>query len=233
MAAQSIASRSRTPSSGEPDDVVLARALQFSEWARRNIILISVVSVVAVLALAGTFWYRADQARQLDDAAIAFLPVEQAVMSGDEGIAARELQAFIQQYGATPYGDEARLLLAQVHLRGGRTAEAIEVVRPVAAQLDRSPVGAQAALLLAAAQEAEGQREAAIQSYLEVGSRARMEFRRQEGLLGAAALREEIGDEAGAAELYRRLVDASEPGSMDRSILEMRLEEAESKAALP
>jgi predicted negative regulator of RcsB-dependent stress response len=230
MAAQSIASRPRRPQQAEPDDVVLARALQFTEWARKNAVIVVVSAVVLVVLIGGLLWYRANQAQELETAAIEFLQVEQAVLSGDEGIATQQLQVFVQEHSDTPYGDEARVLLAQVHLRGERAAEAIEVLTPVANRIGDSPVGPQAALLLASAQEAGGDTEAAIATYLRVADEAELEFRQQEGLMGAALLRQESGDWAGAAELYRRLLEMTEEDSPQRSTLEMRLAEAEAKA---
>jgi predicted negative regulator of RcsB-dependent stress response len=229
MAAQSIASRPKRRPQTEPDDVVLARALEFSEWARKNVMLISVLGVAVVVLVGGFFWYRTDQARRLENAAVAFLQVEQSMFVGDDAMAQRDLQLFIQQHGGTPYAEEARVMLGQVHLEGGRPQEAMEVLRPVADRLDRSPVGVQAALLLAAAQEAAGQPAAADETYLRVADRAEMEYRRQEALIGAALLREQAGNHAGAAEIYRRLVATAEPGTPDRLMFEMRLAEAEAR----
>lgn len=231
MAAQSIASRPRRPQQTEPDDIVLARALQFADWAKKNIVIVTAAGVLTVLLVGGLFWYRANQTRRMEEAAVAFLPVEQAVLAGEETTAARELQLFIQRHGDTPYGDEARLLLGQVHLRGNRPAEAIEAVRPVAAEIGDSPVGAQAGLLLAAAQEAAGQTQEAIQTYLQVADEAETELRQEEALSAAALLRELGGDHAGAAELYRRLVEMNE-GTPDEPLFQMRLAEAEAQAAL-
>jgi predicted negative regulator of RcsB-dependent stress response len=230
MAAQSIARRPKRAQQIETDDVVLAKAIEFTEWARRNVTLVVGVAVVLVVVLGAFFWYRTDQNRRLDDAAIAFLQVEQAVMVGDDAIAARDLQQYIQQHDGTPYADEARILLGQVHLRGGRVAESIAVLEPVVSRLSSSPVGPQAALLMANAQEAAGETETAIQTYLRVADEADSNFRRQEGLMGAALLRTQLEDHAGAAELYRRLVEMNEEGTQERALFEMRLAEAEALA---
>ena len=230
MVAQSIASRPRRPQQTEPDDAVLARALEFGEWARKNIVLVSAVGIVLVLLVGGLLWYRADRAQQLEDAAVAFLPVEQAVLAGEETTAVRELQLFIQRHGETLYGDEARLLLAQVHLRGGRAAQAVEVLQPVASDIDGSPVGAQAGLLLGAAQEAADQTDAAIQTYLRVAEEADVEVRREEALSSAALLRQQSGDFAGAAQLYAQLVEMN-ADTPDESLYRMRMVEAEAQAA--
>lgn len=228
MVAQSIASRPRRPHQSEPDDVVLARALHFAEWVKRNTVLVVSVAAVLVVLVGGFVWYRMDQSRRMEEAAIAFLPVEQAVMSGEEATSVMELQSFIQRHGDTPYGDEARVLLAQVHLRGGRSAEAIETAQPVAARLGTSPVGAQAALLVGAAQEAAGQTDAAIESYLSVGREAELRFRRSEGLEGAALLMESSGDLARAADTYRELIELNENEAVE-SVYQMRLAEIEAR----
>jgi predicted negative regulator of RcsB-dependent stress response len=229
MAAQSIASRPRRPQQTEPDDAVLARALQFAEWARRNIILIIAGAVVLVLLLGGLFWYRADRAARLDAAAIEFMTLEQTVRAGDESIAVRDLQLFVQRHDGTPYADEARLMLGRLHMEGGRPEEAQTVLRPVADRLE-PPVGAAAALLLAAAQEQAGQQQDAIRTYLRVGDRAPADYQREEGLSAAAILREEVGDYAGAAEIYRRLIGMADEGSQARTVYEMRLAEATARA---
>ncbi|MEX2583554.1 MAG: tetratricopeptide repeat protein [Gemmatimonadota bacterium] len=230
MAAQSIASRPRRSQQTEPDDIVLARALQFTEWARKNVVIVVVGAVALAVLIGGLLWYRAQRAERLENAAIEFLQVEQAVLSGNVAVATPQLQTFIVQHSGTPYADEARVLLGQVHLRAERPAEAVEVLTPVATRIGDSPVGAQAALLMAGAQEAAGDTEAAIQTYLRVADEADLSFRQQEGLMGAALLRQQAGDWAGAAELYRRLLETAEEGSMQRSMFEMRLAEAEAQA---
>ncbi len=209
---------------------MLARALMVAEWARKNVTLIVVGAVAIVAVVAGFFWYRADQARRLDEAAIAFLQVEQAVQTGEDVIATRELQLFIQRHGDTPYGDEARIFLGQVHLRSGRPAEAIEALQPVVRRMEDSPVGVQAAILMATAQGASGDPQGAIQTYLQAAEAADEAFRRQEALGNAAILRQQTGDYAGAAELYSRLVQMTEPGTSDRLLFEMRLAEVEALA---
>ena len=234
MAAQSIASRrTRRPHEPEPNDAVLERALQFSDWAKRNIIGIAIAAVAVFLVLGGLLWYRTNEERQTEEAAIAFLQLEQAVQSGDETIAMRSLETFIGEHGDTPYGDEARVLLGQIHVRTNQPTQAITLLQPIADRMNDSPVGPQAALLLASAQEAAGQTAEAIQTYLTVGTEADTEFRRQEGMVGAALLRQATGDYAGAAEIFQQLIDETEENSFDRSVYEMRYTEAAALAASP
>lgn len=228
MVAQSIASRSRRPHA-EPEDEFMGRALEVADWMKKNVVVISSVFGVLVLLLAGFFWYKSDQARREEDAAIAFLPVEQAVLAGDPAVAARELDLYIQRHDGTVHADEARLLLATVHLQQGQAAEAMAALGDLPNDL-RSPLGPQAAMLYGAAQEANGQAADAITTYLRVGQGAENSFHREEGLAAAARVREQTGDRAGAAELYARLVEEAENPTIS-AMYEMRRAEVEAMIA--
>jgi predicted negative regulator of RcsB-dependent stress response len=231
MAAQSIASRSRTPRNvSDSDDVFAARAVEFTAWARRNARLIIAAAVVALALILGVVWYRMQQAQTREAAAAEFMRIEQTANSGNAALAIRDLEQFTRRYNGTPYADEARILLGQVHLQAGAPQQAVAALQGVANRVGKSPVGAQAALLLATAQAEAGNPAEAVTTYLRVADNARLEYHRQEALMSAATLREQTGDLAGAAELYRRLRDTAEEGSMQRSFYEMRLAEAEARA---
>lgn len=231
MASPSVASRSKSASRvADTDDVVMARALQFSGWARRNAkIIIAAAAIVLVLAL-GFLWYRYQQAQTAERAAVSFMQVEQTAASGNATLASRDLQDFIRRYGGTAEADQARLLLARTHLEAGKPQEAVTVLQQVE-EGPRGTLGAQAALLLGVAHNQAGNRQAAVDTYLRVADAAELEYQREEALSRAALLRQEAGDHAGAAELFRRLVGMAEEGSFERSVYEMRLAEAEGRAA--
>lgn len=230
MAAQSIASRSRPPHRPDTDDVVLSRALEFSNWARNNVRVIVIGAVLAAVVVGGLLYYRMYRADRMERAATEYMQLEQTAAAGNPALAQRELESFATRYEGTPYADEARIALAQLHLQAGRAEEAIAAAQPVAADIGGSPVGSQAALLLGAAQAASGDPEAAIRTYLRVADQANLPFRRIEALSAAALLRSEAGDFAGAAELYARAVRLSDEGSLERSMYEMRMAEAQARA---
>src|SRR5690606_13224048 len=140
----------------------LARAMEFSAWARNNVRVIVVAAVVVLLVVGGLLYYRMYQQDRMERAAAEFMQLEQTLASGNAQLAQRDLERYASRFDGTPYADEARVALAQLHLREGRTAEAIAAAQPVANDLDDSPVGAQAALLMAAAQASSGDTEAAV-----------------------------------------------------------------------
>lgn len=230
MSAQPAASR-KAGSFNDSDDAVLGRALELSNWAKTNIRLIVIGTVVLALLVGGLIYYRVYRENREQRAASEFVRIEQTAASGNVALATRDLQSFVNRYEGTAYADEARIALAQSYLSQDSAAKAVAALQGAEDRVEDSPVGPQAALLLAAAQEAAGQREAAIQTYLAVAEAAELKMFRVRALNGAATLRGDAGDHAGAAEIYRRLVELQEEGSLDRQLFEMRLSEAEAAAA--
>ncbi|HET7274827.1 MAG TPA: tetratricopeptide repeat protein [Longimicrobiaceae bacterium] len=231
MAAQSAASRShRKRNASEPDDIILARAIEFSRWARKNVSYVVGGAVLLALLVGGAIYYRMYHQNRIAQAATQYMELEQTAASGNAALAERDLASFIARFDGTVYADEARLLMAQIKLDADQPAEAIAVLEGFPDRIDDSPIGAQGALLLAAAQQAAGETEDAIATYLLVADEAPMLFRRQAALADAALLRMQTQNYAGAVELYTRLVETAEEGSAERSVYEMRRAEAEGLA---
>lgn len=230
MSAQSIAGRSRRPSSPDSDDALLGRALEFTGWAKANVRAIVVGAVVLAALIGGLIYYRVYQEDREQRAAGAFLQLQQTAASGNIQLATRDLDQFIRRYNGTVYAEEARITLAQLHLQENEPAKAVALLEDAVENIDDSPVGPQAALLLAAAQQAAGDTEAAIGTYLQVAEEADLDFRRTEALENAAALRVQSGDFAGGVELYQRLVEAAEEGTPQHQLYQMRLAEASARA---
>jgi tetratricopeptide (TPR) repeat protein len=229
MATQSAAPRPRP--AADADDAFLARAVEVSAWARKNIQLVVGVGVLLLVLVVGLLWYRADRANRLQQAATEFYSVQQMAEMGEYNQVVPELTTYIQRFDGTVYAEEARVLLGHVHLNANNPAEAANTLRPFAERVGRTPVAAQGALLLGAAYEAAGDTEAAARTYIAVADRADLLIEQQEALGRAAAVRQQAGDHAGAAEVLRRLAATAEEGTFERSVFEMRLAEAEAQAA--
>jgi hypothetical protein len=231
MAAQSLASRSRRPPQGpDSEDVVLARALEFSQWARRHARVILIVASLAALLIGAFVVYRWQQASRAEAAAADFMALEQSAAMADPATGIADLQRFVQRHDGTTYADEARVLMGRLHLQQNQAQQAIPPLQEAARRIGRTPVGAQAGLLLGAAHEQAGNPQEAVDTYLRVASDARSPFAQRQALEAAAAAREATGNHAGAVELYRQLIGLTEEGSFERSVYEMRLAEAEHQA---
>ena len=231
MAAQPAASRKKPSASLSSEELLAARALEFTDWARKNVRLIIGAAVALALIVGGLLYYRMYRAAREERAAVEFANLEQTAASGNVALAQRDLEAYVRRYEGTPFGDEAELALAQLYLSQDSAAKAVQVLQGAPDKIDDSVVGPQAGLLLAAAQQGANQVDAAIQTYLTVADEAELEMYQVQALQNAAILRSEKGDFAGSAELYRRLVEMQEEGSLDRQLYEMRLAEAEARAA--
>jgi predicted negative regulator of RcsB-dependent stress response len=230
MAAQSIANRPSRHRAAD-DDVLLARALQWSHWARRNLRAVIAILVVAAVAVGGLLYYRIYHAQRAARAATEFMQLQRTVNPANPALAARDLEQFSRKYDGTTPAAEAQVLLAQMYLQQNQAAKAVAALGGAEDRIGDTPLGAQAALLLAAAKNAAGDTTGAIATYMKVADAAKLDFRRAAALENAAALRAQGGDFAGAAQLYQRLVDMSEPDSQDRQLYEMRLAEAQARAA--
>ncbi len=209
--------------------MLLLRAAEWTEWARRNARLVIGGTVIGLVLLSGLLYYRIQQGQRAEKAAAEFAAVQATGASGNVALAQRDLERFISRYGATTEGSEARIALAQLHMNRGEPRRAIPVLQPIAGDLGQT-LGPQAAMLMGAAQAEAGDRPVAIATYLRVADGSAPGFLRDEALRNAAMLRELAGEYRDAAELYRRLVQNSKEGSFERSFYEMRLAEAEGRA---
>ena len=98
----------------------------------------------------------------------------QAAAFGDTATAKVELAQYVESFGNTVYGDEARLLLGQIYLESGQTDQAVTLLQD-AADLSK-PIGVQVAILLGKAHEQKGDLKAAEEAYLRVADRSPLDF---------------------------------------------------------
>lgn len=216
-------------SSETPDDRFVATVLSVSDWFKRNARVATISGIVIAVLVAGTlYWVRYQ--RTLRDAASAELgAIRQTASSGNVPLAVRDLGTYLENFGGTPSGREARLLLAQLLLGEGRNDEALEAVRPIAGDLD-DPMGTNAAWLAAVAYEQAERWDDAAAEYLRIAEGAPRAFQRVQATTDAARVRMQQNDAAAAAELYRRALDEIDETDPQVALLRLRLGEAEAMA---
>lgn len=218
-----------------PEDALTARALAFWNWARQNTqVLIAAGVVLAVAIGAGLYYYDYQQNLRMQ-AAQELERIHQTMAAAEPEAARTELQSFIDRFGETTYGTEARLLLAELHLRQDQPAEAISVLQPGTERLG-DPLGLQAAFLQAAAYEEAARPDDAEALYLRIAEEAELGFQVRQALADAARLRAREGDYAGAADLYQRALDTFDDdeeaatAASQRSTYRLRLAEMQAAA---
>jgi predicted negative regulator of RcsB-dependent stress response len=221
MTRHPASSRTHATTTVAPDDVVVAKALEASSWARQNSRAIIIGLIVLAIAAAAVIYYVSYRRGLQERASTELIELRQVAASGDVSNAVLQLDAFVDRFDGTAAANEARLLLAQLQLAQGNAPQAIEAVEPLVGEGDPL-MSASAGLLVAGAHEAAGQAQQAEQAYLRVAESAEMEFQQREALEDAARIRVANGNTAGAVELYDRLIGMVPEGSPDRDVYQMR-----------
>lgn len=209
----------------ETEDVFVEKVVEVSNWAKRNSQALVIAGVAVVLLAAAGVYVRNVRANRLEQAVAQLEQVQQAVAFGEREAAKASLNQYLVTFDGTPYALEARLVLGQVHLEEGDAEAAVEVLAPAVREMDSAPIGLQAAFLMASAYEDMGRLDEAERTFLRIANTAEMTFQIREALAGAARIRTNQGDFAGAAELYADVLRDMEETDQERSYWEMRLEE--------
>jgi tetratricopeptide (TPR) repeat protein len=208
----------------DPDDLFLAKVLDIGNWARANQQLMTILSVVVVIAIAGIVYYGRYQATLTEQAAAQLESVHDAITLQDREGAKNELITFLERFGGTPYEGEARLLLGDLYLQTEDPQQARVVLEPLGAS-PRDPIEFQGAALLGTAYEHEKRWRDAEEIYLRIADRSDLDFQIRAALVSAARIRADTGNGSGAIELYERVLGTFEDTDPQRGLYEMRIEE--------
>jgi predicted negative regulator of RcsB-dependent stress response len=220
--------RRRTSADRAPDseDVFVAQVFELSTWAQKNSQILILAGIALALVIGGAiyYWnYRSDLNRQ---AVQELEAVQQVVAFGLPEEAQIRLGQYLERFGDTRHGIEARVLLGQVHLQQDRPAQAVTTLEE-GRRSGSDPMRIQLRMLLARAYEETGRLEDAEGEYLSIADDTEMDFQRREAFADAARIRALRGDHGGAVELYRRILEAMDRSHPERGLFEMRLAEAE------
>lgn len=208
------------------DDIFVARILELGNWLKSNQQLVTIGAVILVIGAASALYYRNFRASQTEQAANQLEEIQRSVALGDQEGAKNALIVYVDRFGGTPYAGEARMLLGELYLSTNDADQARVVLEPIA-ESPRDPLELQAASLLAAAYEQEGRLADAEATYLRIADRSNLDFQIRDALAAAARIRRTQGNNQGAAELYRRILDGMDDNTQERGVWEMRLAEVQ------
>ncbi len=209
---------------GTVDDGFTARILILTAYVQRNPQTVLGILVAIVVVAVGSIWFIGQRAGTYEEAALQLEQVQQVAVISPPEEAVAEIERYLSRYGNTPYGVEARLVLAELFLEEGQAADAIRTLEEVAPSF-RDPLRLQATFLLAVAYEqAERWSEAAV-VYRDLAQRAEMTFQRREAAEGLARAHLAQGDTAAARDAFRSLAAEFEEGDPIRNYFEMRVQE--------
>ena len=211
------------------DDVFVAKILEIGNWAKGNQQLLTVLGVVLVIVIASVVYYGNYRESLSQQAAGQLESIHSTIALQDTEGAKTQLATFLERFGGTAYAGEARLLLGELYLRTDDPQQALAVLEPMAAS-PRAPIEYQAAGLLAAAYEQDGRLGDAERIYLRIADGSDLDFQVQDALSGAARIRADQGDAAGAVELYERILAGMDENAQERGEFEMRIQELRTAA---
>jgi tetratricopeptide (TPR) repeat protein len=206
------------------DDAFVAGVLEASNWAQRNQQLL-VTGGIVIAVVAAIAWYLTSSSANRRDAALVELEsVTAAAATLDPEQAKVQLAQYLERFGATPYADEARLVLATLYLETDLPAQALDVLAGANAG-PRDPMGPQFLSLEGKAHEAAGSLESAVAAYDRLAGAAQHDFQRRAALGDAARVRGLLGQYAQAADIWADLADELESSDPQKGIYLMRAAE--------
>lgn len=196
----------------EEQDAFLRGVLRALQWAQENSRVVTIGAVVALVAVAGTLYYRNYREDVRQQAAQRLQTLQSQLQSqSPSDTLRRSIGDFVSRYGDTRSGDEARLLLGRLHLNQNRFEAALSAVEPLPSEYPvDSPAGYAARKLLAAAHEGAGNTERALSLYAELAEGAQFPFQRHEASANRASLLAEEGRLGEAERIYSRLVQEAD-----------------------
>ena len=213
------------PKHHDDDDAFVAGVLDAGTWAKKNQSRLTAGIVALVVVLAGA-WYWLNYSSSLEDRALVELEQIQNTLSlGDAETSKVALAQFLEAFGGTAVGDEARLTLAQLYLETDQAGQALATLAGGGGI--NSPLGPQIFTLRARAFEAQDRLDEAEEAYLDVADAVDISFLKQQALSDAARIRASQGDAQGAIALYDRILADLEVSDPTRGEFEMRKAELE------
>jgi predicted negative regulator of RcsB-dependent stress response len=96
------------------DDVFVAKILEIGNWAKSNQQVLTVLGIVAVLAVVAGLYYRNYRTTLVQQAANQLEQIQQSVALQDTQGAKDQLVVFLDRFENTPYAGEARMLLGEL-----------------------------------------------------------------------------------------------------------------------
>ena len=211
----------------EPDDIFVAKMVEFGKWAESNQQLLTAIIVAIAIGAVGLVYYGNYRESLNLQASAELEQIYQSISIADTEGARTQLADFLERSAGTVFEAEARLLLGELYLTEGSPEQAQVVLRPLG-ESPRDPIDFQAAALLAAALEEDRQWSEAEEVYLRIADRSELDFQVRDALVAAARIRKEQGDLDGAVALYQRLLDDLEETDPSRAQYQMRIQEIES-----
>ncbi|MEN8145172.1 MAG: tetratricopeptide repeat protein [Gemmatimonadota bacterium] len=207
--ARSIAREASKRPELNTEDELMEKAGRLAAWASNNRPVVIMVAIAVVALIAAGIQYRNYQVSATEKGAVHLAQLRLTAGAADPSRQIEGLQTFVAQFGATPVGNQGRIMLAELELQRDSTAAAIAVLQEVVAGADDSPTYYSALQMLAGAHEQAGDVESALRRYAELAEEARFEYLRRIAGMAQGRLLASDGRLEEAAAVYERLIGDS------------------------
>jgi predicted negative regulator of RcsB-dependent stress response len=193
---------------------------KIKQWLKENGPFVVAGLVLGIGGLAGWNYWQSYKISRAERAGAAYQAVVAAVEKSDTDAAVAELDALIEEYSATPYANQGRLMLARMHVEQGQLDAAAGQLEEVVSttrdtELERIARVRLARVLLAADRASEAL------NVLDL-SRAGSFAPRFHELRGDVLVAR--GERQAASEEYRLALEGTDEGVIDRQMVRMKLE---------
>ncbi|MCU0625853.1 MAG: tetratricopeptide repeat protein [Gemmatimonadaceae bacterium] len=157
---------------------------------------------VLVVATAALFLWKQSQATRIENAEKAFFQAQSTAAQGNAQLALADLQKVATRYAGTNAGDRATLVVAQLLLEQGKTADAITRLEALAKAGGEARLGATLPTVLGAAYENLNKHAEAAAQYEKAATLAPSDQEKAQRRADAARAFSAAGQKAKAKELW-------------------------------
>ncbi len=173
-------------------------------WLQQHVRTVSITAGAVVVAAAAIWVYRASEASKRERASTALYAAQAPLMEGNTPAALAELQKVVQRYGSTSSGQQAVLLVAQVHYNQGQFAEGIAALEGARGSASREFAASMDALI-AAGHESQGAFDKSAEFYRKAASEAVHDVERMQYETFEARALMTAGDPGAARVIWEKL----------------------------
>lgn len=198
-------------------------------WWRDNWRWILSGIVLGVALLVGYFQWKDYRQNKAESASVEYAKVRTAAEQRNLEQAQAALATLTSDHDASPYAQQARMLVAKLHADAGKYDEAAAELRAVADKSKDGELAALAKLRLARVLIQQGKHDDAI-ALLDVEQLGAFAATARE-VRGDAQVAK--GDQSAARAEYAAALAAADDGQVDRALIEMKLQEVGGSAAPP
>ncbi len=195
----------------EREDAFLRTVDRVIAWVRSNTVTVVVGAFVLAVVVGGALWYTSYQQNLEQRANQRLAQLRSEIASGQNPAPVAAVQNYLERFGDTDAGMEARIVLARQQLATGQGSEAVATIQPaVEATSPDEPTGFATRRIQAQALEAAGRTEQALEVLSQLAERARFDFQRRLASAERARILRDAGRLEEALGVYERLAAQAE-----------------------